>query len=183
MLDRLFRRRHTPQLPTSSAELAEALRTAAQFADSDSAKLEYTTAADALDRAVAHTRAHGDAPTRDALAYALGRAELNLKEQLSELIEVSKETHLIVQDVQAAQQTAHPQIGEALAGIAILKKEWSDWEAWRGRVEATIGGFMESRDLSLADRAELKQVVAEIDKRLIVVEEILDLIPRPKTDS
>src|SRR5689334_607506 len=96
MLARLFRH-HRPQLPTSSAELAEALRTAAQFADGDAAKLEYTNAADALDRAITHTRQHADEPTRDALAYALGRAELNLKDQLAELIEVSKETHMLVQ--------------------------------------------------------------------------------------
>src|SRR5215207_7422892 len=120
MIARLFRR-HTPQLPTSSAELSEVLRAAAPFADTDEARQEYLAAADALDRAITITRQHGDEPTRDALAYALGRAELNLKDQLSELIEVSKDTHLLVQGQGAAVESLRAefhvvmsQVGERL---------------------------------------------------------------------
>lgn len=169
--------------PRDTREMIRVLRAAAQFSDDTAQRLEYDGAADALDRVLTAAERHSDAPTRDAFSYALGRAELDLGDKLSELIEVSKDTHLLVQDVQKAQQTAHPQIAEALAGIAALKKAWGDLDEWRARVEASIEGFMESRDVSLTERAELKQVVAQIDARVAVIEEILEIVPKPKVNG
>lgn len=180
MLAHFFRPRHKPR---DTREMIRVLRAAAQFSDDSTQRIEYDQAADALDRVLTAAARHSDAPTRDAFSYALGRAELDLGDKLTELIEVSKDTHIVVQDVQKAQQSAHPQITEALAGIAALKKAWGDLDEWRARVEATIVGFMASRDVSLAERAELKQVVAQIDARLLVVEEILELVPKSKADS
>lgn len=155
MLDRLFRR-HRPQLPTSSAELAEALRTAAQFADSESAKLEYQAAADALDRAITHTRQHGDEPTRDALAYALGRAELNLKDQMSELIEVSKEMLLSVQGLEKGQS-------EQGAAVGALRAEF---QSFGENLSDRIGGLEDRMDSSEKDRAQINFRLAQIEQLL-----------------
>lgn len=160
MLERLFRR-YRPQLPTSSAELAEALRTAAQFADSDSAKLEYTNAADALDRAITHTRQHGDEPTRDALAYALGRAELNLKDQMSELIEVTKEIHINVQDVQATQTEQGAVVFALRAEFQQVGERLNDVEGRTAQLEATVAEHSQSRDRSIEDRGLLRQDMDE----------------------
>lgn len=164
MLAKLFRR-HRPQLPTSSAELAEALRAAAQFADSDSAKLEYNAAADALDRAITHTRQHGDEPTRDALAYALGRAELNIKDQLIELIEVSKDTHLLVQGVQTTQSSQEAAAGALWAAFQSFSESLTQWreeiEAWRGMVDGTLESFSQSRAQSIEERKLLREDMDE----------------------
>jgi len=185
MLNRLFGR-HTPKLPASSAELADALRTAAQFADSDSARLEYTNAADALDRAIMHTRQHGDEPTRDALAYALGRAELNLKEQLAELIEVSKDTHLLVQGQGAAVVELRAEFHQ---GMRAVGERLTSVEADTEALKRTVAGHDQSRDRSIEDRrilrremdeskahrAQIQVTLNQIDTRLAAIEQLLEV--------
>lgn len=153
MLARLFRR-HRPVLPSSSAELAEALRAAAPFADGDDVRAEYLAAADALDRAIAQTRAHGDEPTRDALAYALGRAELNLKDQLSELIEVSKETQMLIQGQGAAITGLRAEFHD---GMQAFGERLNDVETRTDALERTVAGHSQSRDQSIQDRRLLRQ--------------------------
>lgn len=183
MLARLFRR-HRPQLPSSSAELAEALRAAAPFADSDDARQEYLAAADALDRAITITRQHGDEPTRDALAYALGRAELNLKDQLSELIEVSKDTHLLVQGQGAAVESLRAEFHN---GIQAVGERLTDVEGRTMQLETTVAAHEQSRvqsveerrqlrmdmDESKQHRARLQQALEQIDARLAAIEQLL----------
>lgn len=129
MFDHLFRRNKIPRLPVTTAELSEALRVAAKYADGESAQLEYNRAADALDRAIVHTKRHADAPTRDAVAYALGRAELNLQDQLRDLIEVSRETHLLVQGVHSAQSEQGAAVGELRAEFQSFGKSLTELES------------------------------------------------------
>jgi hypothetical protein len=177
MFARLFAR-FRPPLPATSAELSEALRTAAQFADSDAARLEYTNAADALDRAVQYTRQHGDEPTRDALAYALGRAELNLKDQMHELIDVSKDTHIIVQDVQAAQREQGAAVvalrAEFLTYGEQLSERLHDIEANAAALEARVTAHDQSRDQSIEDRKLLRQDMNESKAHRARIQERLD---------
>lgn len=160
MLDWLFRRPIRPRLPLGTSELSEALHVAAHYADTDAARLEYTNAADALDRAVAHTRAHGDEPTRDALAYALGRAELGLKDQLQELIEVSKDTHLLVQTVHGAQSEQGAVVvalrAEFHGGMQQVGERLTDLEGRTGTLERTVAAHDESRDRSIEERRLLR---------------------------
>lgn len=89
----------------------------------------------------------------------------------------------MLSEVRNAQLHAHPQITEALAGIAALKKDWSELEEWRGRVEATIGGFMESRDLSLAERKEFSQALTKLDERLTLVEHVIATVIAPAAST
>jgi hypothetical protein len=192
MLARLFRR-HSPQLPSSSAELADALRAAAPFADSDDARNEYIAAADALDRAITSTRQHGDEPTRDALAYALGRAELNLKDQLSELIEVVKEDHILIQDIHTGQADQGAAVtalrAEFRDGMQLVGERLTDVEGRATVLETTVAAHDRSRDQSIeerrllrrdmdeskAHRAKLQATLDQIDKRLAEIERLLEL--------
>jgi hypothetical protein len=164
MLTRLFRR-FRPPLPATSAELAEALRTAAQFADNDTARLEYTNAADALDRAITSTRQHGDESVRDALAYALGRAELNLKDQMADLIDISKDTHIIAQDVQKEQREQGAAVvalrAEFLAFGETVSDRLLDIETNAAALEARVTDHDQSRDRSIEERKLLRQDMDE----------------------
>lgn len=175
MLDRLFRRR-APQLPTSSAELAEVLRASAPFADTDDARNEYIAAADALDRAIASTRAHGDEPTRDALAYALGRAELNLKDQLVELIEVSKDTHLLVQGQGAAVDGLRAEFHNSMQQVG---ERVSDNTLRIADLEQKVAEHDQSRDQSIEDRRLLRQDMTESQAHRTRIQHTLDVeLPR-----
>jgi hypothetical protein len=75
-----LRRFLSPSLPLSSKELTDALRAAAKLAESDSARLEYTAAADAIDRATSHAKRHGDKSVRGDVFYALGRAQVTIRD-------------------------------------------------------------------------------------------------------
>jgi hypothetical protein len=103
--------RKKPHLPLSSGEIEEALRTASRLADDPTAAAEYMSAADALNRVTARTARHADQPTRDELQYALGRAELNLKDELQELI-----------DFQGLQQ----EVGASIAAVRAMEGTFSD---------------------------------------------------------
>jgi hypothetical protein len=184
MFARLFGR-FRPPLPATSAELSEALRTAAQFADSDAARLEYTNAADALDRAITYTNHHGDEPTRDALAYALGRAELNLKDQMTELIDISKDTHIIVQGVQITVQGVEKEQSEQGAAVVALRAEFLtfgetvssrmlDIEAHAVALEARVTAHDQSRDQSIEDRRLLRQDMNESQAHRARIQSRLD---------
>lgn len=175
MFRSLFRKK-IPTLPVSTAELSAALRVAQQFADGESAKLEYGAAADALDRAITHTRKYADAPTRDALAYALGRAELNLKDELRELIEVGRETHMLVQGVHVAQSEQ----GAAVAGLRATFQQFSE------QLSLRIGGLEQRMDASEADRKNIHEAIgtlntrhggqiSELIQRLSAIEELLEV--------
>jgi hypothetical protein len=164
MLKRLFRSSRLVALPRSSAELAQALRAASQYADGDAARLEYTTAADALDRAVAHGR-KADAPTRDAFAYALGRAELDLKEQMTELIELVKNDRIDVQAIERTGQETHEAmrlLGQSFHAFGESLNEWrTNMDDWRMNVDRTLESFQSSRDASIVERGELRTLYEE----------------------
>jgi hypothetical protein len=111
--------RKKPHLPLSSGEIEEALRTASRLADDPTAAAEYMSAADALNRVTARTARHADQPTRDELQYALGRAELNLKDELQELIEIVKHDRM---DFQGLQQ----EVGASIAAVRAMEGTFSD---------------------------------------------------------
>lgn len=163
MLDRLFRR--PIHKPRSTREMIRVLRAAAQFSDAPTEQSEYTQAADALDRVLTLAERHSDAPTRDAFAYALGRAELDLGDKLAELIELSKEDHILIQSVQSGQVEQGAAAGALWAAFQSFAESLTQWreeiEHWRGQVDATLAGFTRSRDSSLLDRHALRDDMDE----------------------
>lgn len=171
-----FFRKPIPTLPVTTTELSAALRVAQQFADGDAAKLEYGAAADALDRAVTLTRKHGDAPTRDALAYALGRAELNLKDELREVVDVGRDTHLLVQEVHQAQVDQGAAVGALRAEFRAFGEDVSD----------RLTAVERRMDVSEADRKDIHAAIGtlntrhggqitELIARLVAIEELLEV--------
>lgn len=74
-------------------------------------------------------------------------------------------TNEMLIEVRSAQLTAHPQIEEARQGIAELKKNWSELERWRSRVEAALASFSESRDESKEERAQIRDEVKHLNDR------------------
>lgn len=141
--------------PRSTREMSRVLRAASQFSDDAAEKAEYDSAADALDRVLTLAERHSDAPTRDAFAYALGRAELDLGDKLAELIEVTKDTHITVQDVHTAQ-------GEQGAAVRALRAEFQQFgEDMSNR----IGGLERRMDASETDRKEIRDVISAQDVR------------------
>jgi hypothetical protein len=153
-------RRPIPR-PRSTREMVRVLRAAAHFSDGDAERGEYDQAADALDRVIESAERHSDAPTRDAFAYALGRAELDLSDKLIELIEVSKETHMIVQGVHSAQVEQGAAAGELWAAFQSFGESVSgrltSVEDRAGALETTVAEHSQSRDQSLQDRRLLRQ--------------------------
>lgn len=99
MFNRLFRR---ARAPSSLSEMVAALRAASRYSN-DSERAAYEESANLLDGILLASSRHADAPTRDAFAYALGRAELDLGDKLAELNEITKENHIITQEIRAAQ--------------------------------------------------------------------------------
>ncbi len=169
-----FKRRAWPRLPVSSAEIAEVLRAAAPFADTDETRAEYIAAADALDRVITQTRRHGSEPTRDALAYALGRAELNMKDQISELIEVSKETHLLVQGVHTAQAEQGAVVFELRAGFQSVGERITDNTLRIADLEKKTAEHDRTRDQSIEDRRLLRQDMDESKAHRTRIQRTLD---------
>lgn len=157
--------RHSPR-PNSTREMIRVLRAAAQFSDRDAERIEYNMAADALDRVITAAIRHSDAPTRDAFAYALGRAELDLGDKLTELIEITKETRLMVQEVQIAQIAQADALGVHERIFHAFDDALQDWrsvidawranvDAWRSDVDTRLAGLAQARDESTADRKQL----------------------------
>jgi hypothetical protein len=175
------RLRHREHPPLASSDFVAALRAAAHYAASDEARIEYHAAADALDRAIGHTRRHGDDTTRDDLAYALGRAQLNLREQLTELIEINKDTHLLVQGVHEDQQQQGAAVlalrdefqtlGESLSGrMASFEARMGMSEQDRAALHEQIDALTRSADQrhadSQQDRQELREQQEEIARQM-----------------
>jgi len=175
MLKRFFRRQ--PEfLHLSAAELTDTLRAAAKLADVDSVRIELTAAADALDRATTHAQKDGNVALRNDVFYALGRARLDLRDQIGELIETSKETHILMQQVHTAQGSQEAAVGalraefqtfgETISGeIAELRERWDELVQWRNRVEATLAAVSEFRQESTNDRAQLRTAQQNMDTR------------------
>jgi hypothetical protein len=67
-------------------------------------------------------------------------------------------TNTMVVDLRAAVQ-------EAGQGIADIKKQWSELDQWRGRVEAALVAVGEFRGESTKDRADLRAIVLQQDTR------------------
>jgi hypothetical protein len=175
MLTRLFRPK---QPPRSTREMIRVLRAAGQFSDDPAERQEYDQAADALDRVLTAAERHSDAPSRDAFAYALGRAELDLGDKLSELIEVSKEDHMLIQDTHASvvkQEAAAGALWAAFQSFAESLTQWRDEiETWRGVVDATLASFKESRDESKTERGQIQTRITEIETQLRAFMEHID---------
>lgn len=176
MLRRLFGR--SPQ-PRSTRAMIRALRAAAQFADAPDEQREYVAAADALDRVLTAAERHSDAPTRDAFSYALGRAELDLDDKLTELIEVSKETHMIVQIVQGAQSSQEAAAGALWAAFQSFSESLTQWreeiEQWRGLVDAALASFTQSRAQSIDERQQLRNDMEESKAHRARMQQTLDV--------
>lgn len=75
------------------------------------------------------------------------------------------ETNGMLADLNLAWTNARPLIEEAGRGIADLKKQWSELEQWRSRIEATLVSFSEFRTESTDDRKGLRDAVAQQDTR------------------
>lgn len=139
--------RRPKQKPRDTREMIRVLRAAAQFSDDTAQRIEYNQAADALDRVISAAARHSDAPTRDAFSYALGRAELDLGDKLTELIEVTKETHIIVQGVEKTQTEQ----GAAVSGLR------AEFQAFGEDMSGRITGLEERMDTSETDRRSLHE--------------------------
>lgn len=161
------------------------LRAAAQFSDDTGQQIEYNQAADALDRVLTASERHSDAPTRDAFAYALGRAELDLGDKLTELIEVSKDTHIRMQDVQSAQREQGAAAGALWAAFQSFAESLTQWreeiEHWRGQVDATLAtyaatlaNFARSRDQSVQERTQLRTDMDDSKQHRTHLQQTLD---------
>jgi hypothetical protein len=163
----LFRR--PTHKPRDTREMIRVLRAAAQFSDDAAQRLEYEQAADALDRVLTAAARHSDAPTRDAFAYALGRAELDLGDKLTELIEDSKEDHMLIQQTHGAVAEQGAAAGALWAAFQSLGESLTAWreeiETWRGLVDATLASFRESRDESKDERKQIQERIGELDMR------------------
>jgi predicted nucleic acid-binding Zn-ribbon protein len=59
----------------------------------------------------------------------------------------------------------HTGVQEAGRGIADLKKQWSELEQWRSRIEAAIVSLTEFRDESTKDRQQIRDAVSAQDTR------------------
>lgn len=175
MLQRFFRRQ-PEYLQLSAKEMTDTLRAAAKLADVDSVRIELTAAADALDRATTHAQRDGNVALRNDVFYALGRARLDLRDQIGELIEISKETRLLTQDVHQTQATQGAAVaelraefqafGESVLGeIEELKRQWAELVQWRGRIEAALASISAFREESTRDRAQLRDAQHDMDAR------------------
>lgn len=150
-----FRRFLPNQLLASTSDVSEALRAASQYADSDDIRLEYTAAADALDRAIAHAKRYGSKSERDAVTYALGRAQINVRAQMSELIETTKEIHVLMQDVHGAQTEQGAAVGELRAEFQKFGEDMSH----------RMGGLEQRMDASETDRKNIRDAIRDLDQR------------------
>lgn len=159
-----LRRRRTP-LMRSSEELAKLLRGAAVVAADPAIAEEYRTSADALDRVAALTRRHSDAPTADALQWALGRVELNVNEHQVELFDLLKAQHALLKDQGAA-------VAELRADFHTTAESLDDW---RQATDDRLESFERRMSTSERDRgsihAELReaqeerqQLIGQLDK-------------------
>jgi hypothetical protein len=162
--------------PRDTREMIRVLRAAAQFSDDLETKREYEGAADALDRVLTAAERHSDAPTRDAFAYALGRAELDLGDKLAELIETSKDTHLLVQDVHQAQ----------VAQGAATEQLRAEFQQFGEDLSGRMNGLEQRMDASETDRRDIHQAInamndrhggqiSAIDQRLMEIERLLEI--------
>lgn len=148
-----FRRpRHKPR---STREMIRVLHAAAQFSDDPEAKAEYEQAADALERVITAAERHSDAPTRDAFAYALGRAELDLGDKLTELIEVSKDTHMQMQAVHGLQVTQG----------AATEQLRADFQEFGENLSQRMGELEGRMDASENDRKNIHGAIRDLDTR------------------
>jgi PAS domain S-box-containing protein len=154
MFAKLFRR--PAHKPRSTREMIRVLRAAAQFSDDAAQRIEYDQAADALDRVLTAAERHSDAPTRDAFAYALGRAELDLGDKLTEVIEVVKDTHVTVQGVHTAQ------IEQGAAVVALRDEFQSFGENISGRMTGLEGRM----DTAEAERQSLSDKVDRLEEEV-----------------
>jgi hypothetical protein len=177
MLTRFFNRifGYRSAAPRSTGEMSRVLRVAAKFSDTSEVQALYTQAADSLDRVIAETERHSDAPSRDAMAYALGRAELDLGDKLTELIEVSKEDHMLITDMHATQarqgEAAGTQRDEFQAFVANLTLYRDTLETWRQEVDATLAILMarleaENDVTRAAKHQQMCDQIAELNDRI-----------------
>lgn len=74
-------------------------------------------------------------------------------------------TNEMLIELRNTQLTQQPAIEEARQGIAELKKNWSEMDTWRGRVEAALASFSESRDESKLERKEIRDEVRSLNAR------------------
>ena len=147
-------------LPLGSSELAEALRAAARLSENTEARIEYQAAADALDRAIAHVRKRGDRVTRDDLSYALGRAQLGLRDQLTELIEIVKGDRVDTQDLRGSIADLKSAMGDMFSSFGEhVAHRLADHDTEIAELRRTVGEHNESRDRSIVERRELRQEI------------------------
>lgn len=130
---------------------------------------------DHLNQLIARMLAASEAKTTD-LQLGLGRIHDSIKQQIKRLGDALRgdlrtergETNGMLVDLRQA-------IEEAGRGIADLKKQWQELGEWRSRVEAALLGISEFRDESTKDRRDLRETVAQQDKRHgRQIEEIID---------
>lgn len=154
------------------------LRAAAQFSDDTATKLEYDSAADALDRVLTASERHSDAPTRDAFAYALGRAELDLGDKLTEMIELGKETHMLIQSVHHAQAEQGAAVtglrAEFHDGMLQVGERLTDVEGRTMQLEINVAAHDTSRDVSIEERRLLRQDMNESKRHRATMQATLD---------
>lgn len=162
MLDRLFRRFRRAPLLRSSADLAGILRGAANMATDPAIAREYRESASAIERAAQLTQRHSDAPTADALQYALGRVELNVHEQQSDLLDLLKEQHALLKDQ-----------GAAVAGLRADFQETAETlDDWRHATDARLDSFERRMSTSDRDRADIHSelLIAQKERQQLIVQ-------------
>jgi septal ring factor EnvC (AmiA/AmiB activator) len=84
----------------------------------------------------------------------------------------------------------HSGVQEAGRGIADLKKQWSELEQWRSRIEAAIVSLTEFRSESTKDRRQLREAVADLARelrtfsgRLSAIEQLLEIAGQHEAGS
>lgn len=74
-------------------------------------------------------------------------------------------TNGMVVDLREDIRKLSPQIEEARLGIAEVKKNWGELDQWRGRIEAALASFAESRDESKLERTQIRDEIQEMNAR------------------
>ncbi len=137
---RLFRRR-SPLL----SDMPRALRQAARHATSEVQANQWLQDALALETIMRRVE-DADKPSRDAMQVALGMAELGLSDRIASMMDIIRDTHLLVQDQESA----------ALALSSLLQEISTSIDQQIDAVEVRL-------DVSETDRASLRTQVEQLE--------------------
>lgn len=161
---RFLRRRfrpHSSPLPPDAGQFIAGLRAFAEQTGSLAHRNDLLSAADALERVTI------DAPAelRDEFTHVFGRAYVDFRSEVREMVDVGKETRLLVQEVHNDLRLQGAAVGALRAefhdGMQAFGERLTDLEASVAAHDDQIRSFAQSRDRSIEDR---RRHDAQIDR-------------------